>query len=158
MKHEVLLPGSAQPACRAVDLLVLARQYGAAACQLRPHGRETGWGPYRFCVLHATELCLSALLLHMGHGWRDIAKMQHDLTQRANLCARHGLTLRRRSLSLLSLLSEKGAYRGARYNPASIADDLHPAQLLALFVDVAQKVSVLIARTPSAALTPPASA
>jgi hypothetical protein len=148
---------AAQTAPTTAELLRLAHQYGSAACALRPGAKESGRGPYRFCLLHAIELCLSALLRHNAFDWQALCAMRHDFAHRADVAALFGLKLRKRSVDLLVRLSTEGSYAATRYEADGRGPALHPEQLMDLFIEVAEKVTVLIRAAPLPALDAPKS-
>lgn len=126
-------------------LLRLAHQYGVAACDLRARVEIGSFAPFRFCVLQAVELCLSALLLHGGSSAKEIRAMEHNLGARARSCARLNLTFRKKSLALLDDLSAKRHYLAVRYSSSLPNNDIHINQLMSLLVETIEKVSKLIA-------------
>lgn len=146
MVQSITAPDSAPD---VITLLRLAREYGAAACALRPTGRTAGWNPYRQAALHATELCLSALMVHNGHDWKDVRRKGHDLGRRAEVCARYGLMLGKPSQMLIERLTRESLYQRARYGPVRSADGLHPNQLQALFAEVATEIGRLMQPKPA---------
>lgn len=132
---------------RPGDLLDLAEEYRKAAHQLAQLGRRRAplsRAPYRLNAIHAVELYLSAILLHLGHRPSRIRGLQHDLAARADLAIASGLLLRRRTANHLKAMSGAREYVVSRYCTETTATVSQINRLAATLDEVASKATALI--------------
>lgn len=136
---------------RPSDLLALAEEYRKAAllaAQLRQRGRPISMAPYRLNAIHAVELYLNALLLHVGHDPGRIRGLQHDLAARTDLAVASGLQLKHRTAAHLRAMTASREYLVSRYSP-ELAPTLSQFNRLAATLDeVSAKAAVLISSSP----------
>lgn len=131
----------------ALDLLHLADSYRNAATVLSSTGKRgdlVSRAPYRLAAIHAIELYLGALLLHLGYPPKKLRSLQHDLASRAALAMEGGLVLRRKTARHLSEVVDAREYLVARYDPGA-GDAISPLNRLSATLDeLASKVRVAI--------------
>ncbi|MCR5875535.1 hypothetical protein LRS10_15905 [Phenylobacterium sp. J426] len=135
----------------SAELLRLAVEYRAAAQATRKLGRpgeRLSLAPYRLIAIHAIELYLSALLLHIGHRHARVRGLQHDLAARADLAAQGGLKLRLKTDAHLRTLADTREYLISRYAPEAATMLSQVNRLAASLDEVARKVEAIIARAP----------
>lgn len=81
--------------------------------------RQPLWrAPATLCAIHAVELYLNVLLLHLGCSATEIRSYLHDLAQRSALAMEQGLTLQRRTAEHLGKMTRDREYLVSRYGPA----------------------------------------
>ena len=131
----------------AVDLLRLADEYHRAAVLLATLGRRgqpISRAPYRFAAIHALELYLSALLIHLGHMPSTVRGLQHDLAARADRALGGGLSLRKRTDAHLRAMAAVREYQVSRYDPQVGATLSQVNRLAATLEEVATKARAII--------------
>lgn len=122
-------------------MLRLAEEYKNAALllmQLARRGDPLSRAPFRLNAIHAIELYLNALLLHLGHEPSRIRGMQHDLTTRTALAIANGLKLRKRTEAHLSTMTGNREYVVSRYGPEMTATISQINRLTATLDEVAR--------------------
>lgn len=136
---------------RPADLLKLADEYrrtAGAAMSLGRKGRPISRAPYRMTAIHAVELYLSALLLHVGLSAEEVRKLNHDLAARTDLALGQGLSLREKTIQHLKTLSVSKEYLVSRYDP-DLGPNLSPLNRLeATLNEVAERVGEAIGKSP----------
>src|SRR4051794_7796924 len=88
----------------ADELTLLAIEYHRAAAALfrsAKRGKPLSWAPFRWAVLHAIELYLSAFLIGNGRSPKSIWRHRHDLGARADLAQANRLGLRKSTVEHL---------------------------------------------------------
>jgi HEPN domain-containing protein len=131
------------------EVLRLASEYqNAAKCLLKlgRRGEPLSRAPFRLVAIHAVELYLSALLLHLGHSASEIRGLQHDLSERTKLATEEGLQLRKRTAAHLAKIVGNREYLIARYGPETVTVS-QINQLEATLNEVAKIVTTMM--TPS---------
>jgi hypothetical protein len=131
----------------AEQILGLAEEYRSAALllmQLARRGDPLSRAPFRLNAIHAIELYLNALLLHLGHEPSRIRGMQHDLTARTALAISNGLKLRKRTEAHLSTMTGNREYVVSRYGPEMTATISQINRLTATLDEVASKTKTML--------------
>ena len=129
----------------------LAEEYREAARllgQQARRGKPLSRAPCRLTAIHAIELYLTALLLHLGLKPADVRGMQHNLAARTELAVDGGLPLRKRTASHLAQMDGNREYIVARYDVEMTATVSQINRLTATLKEVADKVSVLMNPPP----------
>ena len=127
----------------------LAEQYRAAAqflLQLRRRGDPLSLAPCRLAAIHAIELYLNVLLVHVGHDPRHVRGMQHDLAARTKVAIERGLQLRRRTAEHLAAMTSNREYLVSRYGPEVNSKVSEINRLIATMDEVAGKVAAATGR------------
>lgn len=130
----------------------LANEYRLAADHLLDKGRKRepiSRAPFRFNAIHAIELYLNALLLHVGLSAEEIRGLQHNLAKRTELAASHGLRLRKGTIAHLNAMAERREYLAMRYEP-EIVESSQINRLSASLKDVAEKVETALQKPQKA--------
>ncbi|MFN4143758.1 hypothetical protein [Aestuariivirga sp.] len=125
----------------------LAEHYRSAAAHLLKLGQAgdpLSRAPFRLCAIHAIELYLNALLLHLGHDPASIRGLQHDLKTRADLAVQRGLQLRKRTETHLKEMVDTREYLVTRYGPEKTTQLPQINRLEATLGEIANKVSQMI--------------
>ncbi|CAN7626667.1 hypothetical protein LJR219_004856 [Phenylobacterium sp. LjRoot219] len=131
------------------DLLRLADEYRRAAGALAAIGRPgdpISRAPYRLSAIHAVELYLNALLLHLGHTPAKVRGLQHDLAARTDLAIAGGLALRKRTEAHLRAMAGSREYLVSRYGPEMTSTLSQVNRLAATLDEVALKVRNMVCR------------
>ena len=100
--------------------------------------------PDRFAAIHATELYLSALLLHFGDTPAVVRELRHDLVARTDRALARGLVLRRRTDAHLRTMAASHEYQISRYAPELGATLSQVNRLAATLEEVAAKTRAII--------------
>lgn len=130
----------------SAELLRLAKQYRAASHAIQKLGRAgdpVSFAPFRLNAIHAIELYLSALLLHVGYEPSRLRGLQHDLGLRADLASECGLKLRFRTRAHLQTLANTREYLITRYAPEAASMLSQVNRLAATLEEVAKKVEAM---------------
>jgi hypothetical protein len=131
-----------------IDVLRLADEYRQAAKAIAGLGRRgdpVSMAPYRLMAIHAVELYLNALLLHVGHDQRRIRALHHNLAVRTDLSVTNGLLLRKKTEAHLRALAENREYLITRYGPELASTLSQINRLAATLEEVAGKVRAALA-------------
>ena len=129
------------------ELLRLADEYRRAALALASLERQDtsiSRSPYRFAAIHATELYLSALLLHFGDTPAVVRELRHDLVARTGRALARGLVLRRRTDAHLRTMAASHEYQISRYAPELGATLSQVNRLAATLEEVSAKTRAII--------------
>ena len=110
--------------------------------QWRP-GEALSKAPFRFLAIHAIELYLNALLLHLDFKPNLIRGKGHNLAWRTELAVRNGLNLRRRTTEHLIAMSGDREYLSMRYDPETKSNS-HLNRLQATLEEVGCKVAAIV--------------
>jgi hypothetical protein len=154
MAGDTVYPGSS---ASVAELMELARDYRRAAHALLSLGmnrKSASVAPLRLSALHAIELYLNALLLHLGRNPEEIRGLQHDLGVRTELALAAGLPLRRRTVAHLRALTENREYLTSRYDPGLAARSSPLNRLIATVDELDRKVGIALATESSPGSTP----
>ena len=109
------------------QILCLAEEYRKAAQLLLKQGRRgdpLSRAPCRLSAIHAIELYLNAMLLHLGQKPKQARGMQHNLAVRAKIAIDKGLRLRKRTEKHLISMTVSREYLVTRYGPGDDGNDL----------------------------------
>jgi len=131
----------------AEQFLLLALEYRKAADLLRlqeRRGESISRAPFRFAAIHAIELYLSALLIHLRHEPSRIRGMQHDLAERTKLAIASGLQLRKRTMAHLIEMTDSREYVETRYSPDGVETFSQINRVQATLDEVANKVTAIL--------------
>jgi HEPN domain-containing protein len=135
----------------------LASEYRNAAkylLELGKAGDPLSRAPCRLAAIHAVELYLSALLLHLGHRAPEICSLQHDLSERTRLAKEGGLRLKKKTAAHLLAIMENREYLVARYGPEEMRITGSPiSRLMATLDEVDKKVTTKITAPDRAKLS-----
>lgn len=126
------------------DIRRLADEYRKAAHLLIKNGRRgapLSWAPYRLSAIHAIELYLNAVVLHLGHEPTRVRGMQHNLSTRAELAIAGGLRLRKRTAAHLHAMVGNREYLVTRYETVVTMTVSQINRLTASLDEVANKVT-----------------
>ena len=155
------MPSERQPypgdCASAADLLRLAEQYHHAAKLLETLGRRgkpISRAPYRFAAIHAVELYLNALLIHLGHSPSSVRGLLHDMAARTDRAVAGGLSLRQRTGAHLRMIAAAREYQISRYAPELGATLSQVNRLAATLEEVAAKTRAIICEGESPAKMP----
>lgn len=148
-----------------MELRLLADEYRSAAHALRQLGRPRtprSRAPFRLAAIHAIELYLNALLLHLGLEPARVRGLQHDLAKRAALAADAGLKLKAKTVTHLAALALNREYLATRYCP-ELQNASELTRLVATLDEIATKVTMAMQTSgrphrPLPASSPPAAA
>ena len=125
-----------------VTLQVL-KEYAVAATLLQ-NAASVGNGPWRFMILHSTELCLNAFLQFHGHDTDCIRKLQHSFGKRLELAKRHQLVLKKKTIDYLHGVDSRNEYVKSRYEPLAPLQLSEADCLINAVQEVAGKVAKLM--------------
>lgn len=129
------------------EIRLLADEYRKAAHLLQQLGRAgapLSWAPFRLAAVHAIELYLNALLLHLRYAPSEIRRMQHDLAERTELAIACGLRLRSRTAAHLKALADNREYLVTRYGPEMSGTASQINRLEATLEEVSRKVTEML--------------
>jgi hypothetical protein len=127
----------------AEEIMQLADEYCRAAETLLEGGRKgrpLSRAPSRLCAIHAIELYLNALLLHLGNNPKQVRSRKHDLAERASLAVENGLKLRKRTAEHLIAMTQRREYLVLRYSPEMPSTLSQVNRLMATLSEVGKKV------------------
>lgn len=135
----------------AAQLLALAEQYRVAAHlllkqQSRPK-EPLSRAPFHLTAIHAIELYLNALLMHVGMKAAAIRGMQHNLSLRTKAAVTKGLVLRKRTATHLETISGNREYLASRYGAEMTSSPSQINRLTATLDEVAAKVTKIVSGT-----------
>ena len=129
------------------EIMQLADEYCRAAQALRKCGRKgkpLSRAPFRLCAVHAIELYLNALLLHLGDKPEQIRGRKHDLAARTRPALEGGLKLRERTAGHLIKMTETREYLVSRYDPEMSSTLSRINRLEATLNEVGKKVGDIV--------------
>lgn len=144
------MPHEKKPDPTPQEMLRLADEYAAAANKLeqqRSKRQPFAEAPFRLAAIHAVELYLTAVLLAKGHDAKQVGKLRHDLCGRLKRAG--DLSLRRRTISHLSALTECDEYRATRYQPQNLTSPTPLTSMKATLNDVQAKAQNALKRLGS---------
>ena len=152
------LPDYPGQSATARQILQLAEEYRKAAKLLVQQGRRgapLSWAPCRLSAIQAIELYLNALLLCAGLAPSTIRSMQHSFAKRTDQVVASGLSLRKRTAAHLAAIEGSREYLVTRYGAEMSGTLSQINRLTASLEEVAAKVTEIVARSASTAVTPP---
>ena len=146
IEGQKIIPGDeASPA----QVLALADEYSRAAEALQKigkRGKPLTRAPYRLAAIHAIELYLNAFLLTRGKTSSQLRGLNHNLSSRAELAARAGLSLRKKTSAHLVQLCEAREYLIMRYGPEMAGRATNLNRVEATLREISVKVRKHISR------------